>query len=174
MDGNLTSTIMLYKSGPGSNGNKEVIHSHRSCMQTTGCSLMTYPWHSAFLVGLECSMHYSSSFAFFSLNKMLLYLRRFYNFDRTSPTEPLEMISRVLQLCARFNQYLTKAWGRTFRFMPFPRGLVQFKTQTTLTRIWTQVIDSISFNDNRNVTRASFMMSIYGLIVEFTRTEWEL
>ena len=34
------------------------------------------------------------------------------------------------------------------RFMPFPMILVQKEIQTTLSRIWTQVAESISYNDN--------------------------
>ena len=38
--------------------------------------------------------------------------------------------------------------GRTDGFMPFQRALAQNEMQTALSRIWTQVADSISYDNN--------------------------
>ena len=44
--------------------------------------------------------------------------------------------------------YLPIAKGKTDGFMPFPSALVQSGKQTALSKIWTCVADSISYNDN--------------------------
>ena len=37
-------------------------------------------------------------------------------------------------------------WRIMDRFLPFPKALVRSETQTTSSRIWTQISDSISYN----------------------------
>ena len=43
--------------------------------------------------------------------------------------------------------YLPIGWGRTHGFMPLPRSLAQMK-QMASSWIWTQITDSISYDDN--------------------------
>ena len=54
---------------------------------------------------------------------------------------------------------ITHSQGRTERFMPFPRTLVQYEMLTTISRIWTQVVESISYDDNNYAKCASCWMS---------------
>ena len=44
--------------------------------------------------------------------------------------------------------YIPLTGRRRDRFMPFPRALIQDEKQTTSSRIWTLLSDSISYNDN--------------------------
>ena len=44
--------------------------------------------------------------------------------------------------------YLNIASGRTDGVIPFPRELMWSETQTTSSRIWTQVTNSISYDNN--------------------------
>ena len=43
----------------------------------------------------------------------------------------------------------THSWRETDEFMPFPRALLQREKQIVSSMIWTQVANSISYNDNR-------------------------
>ena len=44
---------------------------------------------------------------------------------------------------------------KTSGFRSFPRVIVQNDSQTVLSRIWTRVVDSISYDDNRYVKHSS-------------------
>ena len=51
--------------------------------------------------------------------------------------------------------YLPIAEGRIIRFIPFPRVLVQWEMWSVLSRIWTRVVVSISYDDNHYTTGRS-------------------
>ena len=64
-------------------------------------------------------------------------------------------------------QHCAKAVGRTGGFMPFPRVLVQSETQIVSSRIWTQVADSISYDNDHYTKHASSIIqhlhdTVYG------------
>ena len=46
-------------------------------------------------------------------------------------------------------------------FIPFPRVLVQCEMQSVSSRIWTRVVVSISYDDNRYTTGTSFRIPVY-------------
>ena len=59
--------------------------------------------------------------------------------------------------------YLPIAGGRMIRFIPFPRVLVLCEMQSVLSRIWTRVTVSISYNDNHYTTGTSTLQWIPNL-----------
>ena len=54
--------------------------------------------------------------------------------------------------------YLSIARERRDGFMHFPKALAQSEIQTASTRIWTQVTDSISYDDNHYAKHTSYNM----------------
>ena len=59
------------------------------------------------------------------------------------------------------------AGKRRDEFIPFQRVLAQSEMQTALSRIWTWVTDSISFNDNHYALCASLVLVVGELKYHF-------
>ena len=51
--------------------------------------------------------------------------------------------------------YLLKTWGRVFRYLPFPKVFVLWEMWTGMSRNWTWVVASISYDDNHCTTGTS-------------------
>ena len=52
----------------------------------------------------------------------------------------------------RLPYYLPRVKGRNIRFMPFPRTRARSEKQTAQSRIWNQIVDSISYVDNQRAS----------------------